>query len=194
MYLIRLKFKNNEVTPHFLANINSCHQAVYSLMTDKSDRILWRKDRDNCLLVQMASFPNMKNYQEKYSNISESIDVKELSLTAEKLKDRKLFFKVRLNPWLKKDKRARTDEEIAGLITGANLLEYKISRERSPSFKHKDTEGKEINFLSCLVEGVLQVEDVEAFIKTLKQGIGGEKAFGFGMISIAPFVANYDSF
>jgi CRISPR system Cascade subunit CasE len=43
-----------------------------------------------------------------------------------------------------------------------------------------------IRFASFIYEGRLQVTDVEAFQTALQRGIGAEKAFGFGLIQIAP--------
>jgi CRISPR system Cascade subunit CasE len=43
-----------------------------------------------------------------------------------------------------------------------------------------------IRFASFIYEGRLQVTDVEAFRTVLQKGIGAEKAFGFGLIQIAP--------
>ena len=39
--------------------------------------------------------------------------------------------------------------------------------------------------LSVLFEGVLEVTDSEAFLETLRGGIGSAKAFGFGLLSLA---------
>ncbi len=40
--------------------------------------------------------------------------------------------------------------------------------------------------LSVLFEGLLRVTDTEAFLETLVRGIGAGKAFGFGLLSVAP--------
>jgi CRISPR system Cascade subunit CasE len=46
--------------------------------------------------------------------------------------------------------------------------------------------GASIRFASFIYEGRLQVTDVETFRTVLQKGIGAEKAFGFGLIQIAP--------
>jgi CRISPR system Cascade subunit CasE len=43
-----------------------------------------------------------------------------------------------------------------------------------------------LTFASVLFEGVLRVSDAEAFRIALAQGIGSAKAYGFGLLSVAP--------
>lgn len=47
-------------------------------------------------------------------------------------------------------------------------------------------DGPRLTFASVLFEGQLQVTDVEKFRQALEQGIGPGKAFGFGLLSLAP--------
>ncbi|MFW6161132.1 MAG: type I-E CRISPR-associated protein Cas6/Cse3/CasE [Planctomycetota bacterium] len=53
-------------------------------------------------------------------------------------------------------------------------------------FSKNGTSGRRHRLLSVLFEGVLNVTDTEAFAKTLRAGIGTAKAYGFGLLSIAP--------
>lgn len=46
-----------------------------------------------------------------------------------------------------------------------------------------------LTFASVTFEGRLQVTDRDAFLQALQHGIGSGKAFGFGMLSIAPLPA-----
>jgi CRISPR system Cascade subunit CasE len=43
-----------------------------------------------------------------------------------------------------------------------------------------------VTHLSVLYEGLLEVTDKEAFVQTVIKGIGSAKAFGFGLLSLAP--------
>jgi CRISPR system Cascade subunit CasE len=43
-----------------------------------------------------------------------------------------------------------------------------------------------MSFGNVLFDGRLQVTDAEVFRRTLTQGIGSGKAFGFGLLSVAP--------
>jgi CRISPR system Cascade subunit CasE len=49
--------------------------------------------------------------------------------------------------------------------------------------------GRSFRFTSFIYEGRLQVTDVEKFRVALHRGVGAEKAFGFGLIQIAPVPA-----
>jgi CRISPR system Cascade subunit CasE len=50
-----------------------------------------------------------------------------------------------------------------------------------------DKEGHECGqFLAVRFEGVLEVVDPEVFLNTIAKGIGTGKAFGFGLLSLAP--------
>jgi CRISPR system Cascade subunit CasE len=49
--------------------------------------------------------------------------------------------------------------------------------------------GRSFRFTSFVYEGRLRVTDVEKFRGALHQGVGAEKAFGFGLIQIAPVPA-----
>lgn len=46
--------------------------------------------------------------------------------------------------------------------------------------------GAPVRFGAALFEGVLEVADAAAFRATLRDGIGSGKAFGFGLLSVAP--------
>lgn len=47
-------------------------------------------------------------------------------------------------------------------------------------------DGKIMTFGSVLFEGLLRVTDPDRFLLTLQDGIGSGKAYGFGLLSIAP--------
>jgi CRISPR system Cascade subunit CasE len=46
--------------------------------------------------------------------------------------------------------------------------------------------ARQMKFRSALLEGTLEVTDALAFTKAILSGIGSAKAFGFGLLSIAP--------
>lgn len=59
-------------------------------------------------------------------------------------------------------------------------IEFKKPDEKNPDEKHQVTYG------SVLFEGVLQVTDAGKFKDALVNGIGQGKAYGFGLLSVAP--------
>ncbi len=58
----------------------------------------------------------------------------------------------------------------------------KARRERSMG----DYSGRQLRFRSALLEGTLAITDAPAFAQTVASGIGSAKAFGFGLLSVAP--------
>ena len=48
----------------------------------------------------------------------------------------------------------------------------------------KRQEKNRVSFISVTYEGILTVTDKDAFIKALTEGIGREKAYGMGMLTI----------
>ena len=52
--------------------------------------------------------------------------------------------------------------------------------------KKDETVGRSTTHFAVHFEGLLQVTDPEAFRQTLIRGIGSGKAFGFGLLSVAP--------
>ncbi len=52
--------------------------------------------------------------------------------------------------------------------------------------KRDEASGHVTTHLAILFEGLLRVTDKNAFLETLIRGIGSAKAFGFGLLSVAP--------
>ena len=48
------------------------------------------------------------------------------------------------------------------------------------------TGRKKMTFYSVKFDGVIRVQDPDVFIRTVENGIGSAKGFGFGLLSIAP--------
>jgi CRISPR system Cascade subunit CasE len=57
-------------------------------------------------------------------------------------------------------------------------------------FGHRN--GKRMTFGSALFEGELEITDAAQFLNALRDGIGSGKAYGFGLLSIAPSCPNGD--
>jgi CRISPR system Cascade subunit CasE len=59
------------------------------------------------------------------------------------------------------------------------------AKTRRDQSKDEDS-GRQMKFRSALLEGTLTVTDPPAFARAIASGIGSAKAFGFGLLSIAP--------
>ena len=51
-----------------------------------------------------------------------------------------------------------------------------------------DPDGRRLTLASVLFEGELVVTDADAFLETLRRGVGSGKAYGLGLLSVAPRV------
>ncbi len=52
--------------------------------------------------------------------------------------------------------------------------------------KRDDAHGHAMTHLAVVFDGLLRVTDTNAFLETLVHGIGSGKAYGFGLLSVAP--------
>ncbi len=62
--------------------------------------------------------------------------------------------------------------------------EWLVSGSQWYIFKKNRNETKQVKLLAVTYEGILTVTDAEAFRAALVQGIGREKAFGLGMLTV----------
>lgn len=79
----------------------------------------------------------------------------------------------------------REDDQISWLhkkasTGGFELVAVKVSPEGFLKTKDHKT------FLSVLFDGTLKIVDPECFVNTLQKGVGAGKAYGFGLMSLAP--------
>ena len=77
-----------------------------------------------------------------------------------------------------------TNIKIAPIPNVASVEEGKL-HGRKPDKKIPDKKHR-LTFGSVVFEGVLQVTDAKRFREALQKGIGSGKAYGFGLLSIAP--------
>lgn len=98
--------------------------------------------------------------------------------------DIRTFIQEKLHEWLANWRLERNGKRVES-ATFAIDPEFTIVQ---PGYVYINTEGKgqgkRLN--SALFEGILTVNDPELFTETLICGIGSGKAFGFGLLSIAP--------
>lgn len=67
---------------------------------------------------------------------------------------------------------------------GFKLLEYDIVNRSWLILKKKHT--RQVKLSSVTFEGILEVTDIERFKEVLIQGIGREKAYGMGLLTVIP--------
>jgi CRISPR system Cascade subunit CasE len=88
--------------------------------------------------------------------------------------------------WLRR-KAATGGFEIVSVQASVGVPDIRVTNEAEVrGLRSREQEKKPLTFASVLFEGKLRVTDKEKFRWTLGSGIGTAKAYGFGLLSIAP--------
>lgn len=207
MYLSRVELDlGKRKTLQALAVPNLFHGAVESsFQEEERARNLWRIDRIGgrwYLLIQSPKVPDLsqlvhqfgrepfdpskatKNY-DHYLNRIETGEVMRFRLTANpttsvscKGQDRGKIM-AHITPEYQK-KWLEGKQEACGFRLDEN--DFDVSEKQWYHFRKKA--GMEVTLLAVSFEGVLKLEDAEIFRKTLISGIGREKAYGMGLMTV----------
>lgn len=78
------------------------------------------------------------------------------------------------------------DAQFSNGTKSADVLDVTEGRAVGARVNADGKERSPVSFGSTVFEGRLAVREVEAFVSALKTGVGSGKAFGFGLLSIAP--------
>ncbi|MGD9891483.1 MAG: type I-E CRISPR-associated protein Cas6/Cse3/CasE [Dehalococcoidia bacterium] len=89
--------------------------------------------------------------------------------------------------WLRR-KGAQGGFQLEAVQTSADIADVRWMPEGRLTGRRQDNDGdrRTLTFRSVLFEGRLVVTDAEQFRQTLAAGIGSGKAYGFGLLSVAP--------
>lgn len=210
MYLSRLLLNNRSryLWRQVIEQPHKLHQIVMSGFPDGVKRedanVLHRlevADTAVTLLVQSDIQPDWSRLDERLLLPASPFDpvpnpaVKELN-GLPLANGRILRFRLRANPTVKKKREGkkhsnrvplvREDEQLAWLQrrasdNGFRLLGAQIIPEGSQTDRHKN-----LTIYTVQYDGRLQITDADKFQKALQKGIGPAKAFGCGLLSIAP--------
>lgn len=167
-------------------------------------RKLWRIDRigeRTFLLIVSEVKPDLKAL-EKYG-VENTAKTKDYEKFLEKLKEgQTLRFRVALNPVISKmDENTKGRGKIYPCYNIEDQRKFFLDRSLKNGFELKDEDFqiverahpllrkrgmKHVKLNKVVYEGKIKIKDREKFIKTLKEGIGREKAYGFGMMTVIP--------
>ena len=207
MYLSRIKLNtSSRKTMQALASPNLFHGAIEISETGERTRKLWRVDTlrgEQYLLVlseneiNLSSVAEQFGYDDKYE--CKSYD----GLLGRITNGSRWHFKLRANPTVqvKNDSSSRERGKVLAHITTAHQEEwlrrqsekhgfsltegeFLVTESRWFKFKRNRDENGSVRMLSVVYEGVLTVTDADAFRKALISGIGREKAYGMGLLTI----------
>jgi CRISPR system Cascade subunit CasE len=209
MYISRLRLDLvQRGTRELLINPYMLHKAVFRAFPDIEEggpgRVLYRLDEEQgngpdtpCLLVQSEKEPYWQK-AELLTICSSSIENKPFAPIF--ASGQVFVFRLRANPTVKKymnNKPMRLgilqeSEQLdwlkrKGTAAGFMILDCRIVQEGMvKDEKHNVDEKMNLSLLSVKFEGKLKIIDPGLFQKSLENGIGSAKGFGFGLLSLAP--------
>lgn len=208
MYLTRLELDiKKRSTMKALVSPNIFHSAVESAFPGERERNLWRIDRLNnryYLLILSDKIPQLDYASERfgYGNKIAPYETKDYSLLLNRVKNHTRWrFRLTANPTksLKSENEARgkVHAHITPLYQQRWLIEHShkngFSVDESSltitdniwyKFRKNNDKKHSVTFLAVSYEGILTITDAEKFHKVLINGIGREKAYGMGMMTV----------
>jgi CRISPR system Cascade subunit CasE len=212
MYLSRIALDaNRRETMKALVSPQLLHGAVEQSFDGSRQRNLWRIDwlGDVCyLLVLSEGQPDLSRIagQFGYPQAEKPWETKNYDQVLERLQHNQSWqFRLRANPVrsILQDKDADSGRgKVVAHVTQTQQKQWLLARADTHGFMlaedafdvvhtqwmkfHKGTEiNREITIRTATFEGILIITDVERFKQTLLTGIGREKAYGCGLLTIA---------
>ncbi len=204
MYLTRLHLDPcSRKTILALNNFNFFHGAIERSRVGEKSRILWRIDSVNgqyYLLILSQERLETKRLEQQFGFLDEPAQAKEYDLIfTYLLPGSKWRFRLCANPTrsVSNGSRGKITAHVSqfyeldwlkqkGLAHGFSIDEEvtQVTGSRWVNFKKKTKD--EVSIKQVAFEGVLTVEDPDVFRQALCDGVGRGKAYGMGLLTIAP--------
>jgi len=165
-------------------------------------RKLWRIDRvkgKTYLLIVSQDKPDMKQLEVYGVPGTGQCKIYDTFLNSLE-QGQKMLFRLTANP-VRAVKEGGQRGKIYPHITAAQQLEYLERRAQKLGFLLLENNyqivqrdfltlrkkgGKSVNLARAIYEGSLIIESADIFRRTLTEGVGKEKAYGFGMMTVIP--------
>lgn len=206
MYLSRVELNVAlRETMKALVSLSVIHGAVESSFEGERTRRLWRIDDLNgkkYVLILSETKPDLKRFSEQFGYPGE-YETKDYSPLLERITyGGKWHFRLTANPVVSKSDGSGKRGKIIAHVTpehqkhwlteraeklGFSLdpEEFQVVRTKRYDFRKRNGSGSSrVRLLSATFEGILTVTDTDKFKDALCAGIGREKAYGQGMLTI----------
>lgn len=201
MYLSRIELNIGlRETMKALASPSKFHGAVENSFGGEKSRRLWRIDDLNgnkYILILSEEIPNLEHFAEQFGYLGK-YETKDYSLLLDRIVNGgKWRFRLTANPTISK-----SHGKVLAHITPKYQKKWLSDRAEKCGFSlddgefqtvqskwynfHKKNGDKSANIrlLSVTFEGMLTISDAEKFKETLCNGIGREKAYGQGLLTV----------
>lgn len=214
MYLSRMQLdENKRETMMALVSPNRFHGAIETAFPGERKRNLWRIDRINgklYILIVSEGIPNLTAAVRQFGvDATPGWETKNYDLLLDRIqKDTVWRFRLTANPtYVRTNEHGQKiihahvtpEHQVQWLVNkidkaGAIVKKLDISQAENPVYNVSVTEDRVISFKKrgarlvtfrmVSFEGVLTVTDPDIFRKALTDGIGREKAYGNGLITV----------
>lgn len=210
MYLSRIELNTAlRETMKALASLSMLHGAVEGSFEGERTRRLWRLDELNgkkYVLILSEEKPDLRRFSEQFGFPGE-YETKDYSPLLERITEGgKWQFRLTANPVVSKPDGSGKRGKIMPHITpehqkrwlseraeklgfSLELDGFQVIRSKRYDFRKRNGNDPEkgssrVRLLSVTFEGILTVTDAERFKETLCLGIGREKAYGQGLLTV----------
>lgn len=201
MYLSRIMLNTTlRKTMKALVSPSLFHGAIENAFEGARARRLWRIDDLNgkkYILILSESVPDLKDFANQFG-YGDEYETKDYSPLLDRIANGgKWQFRLTANPVVSKShgkilahitpefQKKWLDSRAEKLGFHLEEDEFQTVQSKWYDFYKKDVTGtSQIRLLSVTFEGILTVTDAEKFKETLCRGIGREKAYGQGMLTI----------
>src|SRR5690554_2599087 len=211
MYLSRVKIDvSNRRKVKDLNHLGAYHKWVEDSFPNEvkdgyRSRKLWRIDQlgnNSYLLILSQEKPDKENL-EKFG-VKGTAETKDYNVLLNQLQEGdKLLFRLVLNPVmsLSRGKNSGKRGRVIPLVTAEQQLQFLKDRAAKHGFSVNDDEvivtgrsfevlrrknQKPLKICTAAYSGLLTIENLELFKKALTNGIGKNKAFGCGLLTVIP--------
>lgn len=206
MYLSRIKLNTSRSkTMQALAAPNLFHGAIEISEGSERTRKLWRVDtlhNEKYLLILSEKQLDFGSVAEQFGCNGEYESKCYDSFLERITNGSRWQFRLKANPTVEKNEQRKTKGKILAHITPVFQMDWLKQRSAKNGFSFEDDEclvtgsqwyrfkknrnsNNKVCLLSVTYEGILTVTDADAFRNALVKGIGREKAYGLGMLTIA---------
>lgn len=168
------------------------------------ERLLWRNEGDQGLLVQSATRPDWQALEDRWPGYFQAVQVKPVGLES-LLEGQELLFRLRANVTVNRwrdDQNRQEDprtkrEALRGAVEqvewlgrqgergGFSVLGADIVQSGNVRL-YKSRSAPPVTLFAVTFEGLLRVEQPDALVATVRAGIGKAKSLGFGLFSLVP--------
>jgi CRISPR system Cascade subunit CasE len=208
VYLTRIELDTRRrSTMKALVSPNLIHGAVEGAFQGEKTRKLWRIDNlgGRCYLLLLSDkLPDMEHVSEQFgvAGVEGTWESKDYGKLLERIENGSVWqFRLTANPTRSCRGEKGTRGTIRAHVTPYYQKQWLMERSEKNGFNVKEDgfgvtksywqrfykgcdRKNPLSILTVTYEGILTVTDVELFRKVLTEGIGREKAFGMGMLTV----------